>query len=73
MRWLLLALTIAFSPAHADEALWQAVRGGKDNLVLVSHGSTALALTGEHPGMGEILVLKPESQGFRVVGRLSLP
>ena len=46
---------------------------GKDNLVLVSHGSTALALTGEHPAMGEMLVLKPLPSGFRVVGRLSLP
>jgi len=46
---------------------------GKDNLVLVSHGSTALALTGEHPAMGEMLVLKPQPPGFRVAGRLSLP
>ena len=46
---------------------------GKDNLVLVSHGSTAAALTGEHPAMGEILVLKPQPPGFRVAGRLSLP
>jgi broad specificity phosphatase PhoE len=43
---------------------------GKSNLVLVSHGSTAAALTGEHPAMGEFLVLTPESQGFRVAGRL---
>ena len=46
---------------------------GKDNLVLVSHGSTASALTGEHPAMGEMLVLKPQPPGFRVAGRLSLP
>jgi broad specificity phosphatase PhoE len=46
---------------------------GKANLVLVSHGSTALALTGEHPAMGEMLVLKPLPPGFRVAGRLSLP
>ena len=46
---------------------------GKDNLVLVSHGSTALALTAEHPAMGEMLVLKPQPPGFRVAGRLSLP
>jgi broad specificity phosphatase PhoE len=50
-----------------------AAHRGKDNLVLVSHGSTALALTGEHPGMGELLVLKPQPSGFRVVGRLALP
>jgi len=43
------------------------------NLVLVSHGSTAAALTGEHPAMGEVLVLTPSSDGFRVAGRLSVP
>lgn len=46
---------------------------GKDNLVLVAHGSVAVALIGERPAMGEILVLKPQPPGFRVVGRLSLP
>jgi broad specificity phosphatase PhoE len=46
---------------------------GKDNLVLVAHGSVAVALIGERPAMGEILVLEPEPPGFRVVGRLPLP
>jgi phosphohistidine phosphatase SixA len=46
---------------------------GKDNLVLVSHGSVAVALAGERPAMGEVLVLKPEGEGFRVAGRLSIP
>ena len=50
-----------------------AAHRGKDNLVLVSHGSTAAALTGEHPGMGEVLVLTPSGTGFRVAGRLSIP
>jgi len=50
-----------------------AAHRGKDNLVLVSHGSAALALTSEHPAMGEMLVLKPQPRGFRVAGRLSLP
>jgi broad specificity phosphatase PhoE len=50
-----------------------AAHEGKDNLVLVAHGSVALALTGEHPAMGELLVLKPQPGGFRVAGRLSLP
>jgi broad specificity phosphatase PhoE len=50
-----------------------AAHRGKDNLVLVSHGSTALALSGEHPAMGELLVLKPQATGIRVVGRLALP
>jgi broad specificity phosphatase PhoE len=46
---------------------------GSSNLVLVSHGSTAAALTGEHPGMGELLVLTPSGAGFRVAGRLAIP
>jgi phosphohistidine phosphatase SixA len=50
-----------------------AAHAGKENLVLVSHGSTAFALTGEHPAMGEFLVLKPQPGGFRVAGRLNLP
>jgi len=46
---------------------------GKGNLVLVSHGSTAAALTGEHPAMGEVLVLTPAGREFRVAGRISVP
>jgi broad specificity phosphatase PhoE len=50
-----------------------AAHQGKHNLVLVSHGSVAFALAGEHPAMGELLVLKPEPGGFRVAGKLSMP
>jgi phosphohistidine phosphatase SixA len=50
-----------------------AAHAGTSNLVLVSHGSTALALTGEHPAMGELLVLRPQPGGFRVAGRLAIP
>jgi len=50
-----------------------AAHRGKDNLVLVAHGSVAVALLGERPAMGEILVLKPQPPGFSVAGRLSLP
>ena len=46
---------------------------GKANLILVSHGSTAAALTGEHPAMGEMLVLTPAGKSFRVAGRISVP
>jgi broad specificity phosphatase PhoE len=46
---------------------------GKGNLVLVSHGSTAAALTDEHPAMGEVLVLTPAGKNFRVAGRLAVP
>lgn len=46
------------------------VRG---NTVLVSHGSTILALTGISPGTGEMVVLTPEGRGhFRVAGRLTV-
>lgn len=50
-----------------------AAHKGKENLVLVSHGSTAAALTGEHPAMGEVLVLTPSGKDFRVAGRLAVP
>jgi phosphohistidine phosphatase SixA len=50
-----------------------AAHQGRDNLVLVSHGSTAVALTGEHPSMGEVLVLTPSGRSFRVAGRISVP
>lgn len=50
-----------------------AAHKGDRNLVLVAHGSVASALIGEHLAMGEILVLKPQRTGFRVVGRLALP
>lgn len=46
---------------------------GKGNLVLVSHGSTAYALTGVSPRQAEILVLTPTGDGFRVAGRLPPP
>jgi len=50
-----------------------AAHRAKENLVLVSHGSTAAALTGVHPAPGEILVLTPLGKdGFRVAGRIPL-
>lgn len=50
-----------------------AAHKGKPNLVLVSHGSTAAALAGEHPAMGEVLVLTPTGKDFRVTGRIAVP
>jgi broad specificity phosphatase PhoE len=50
-----------------------AAHKGDRNLVLVAHGSVASALIGQHLAMGEIMVLKPQPAGFRVVGRLALP
>src|SRR5262249_11527149 len=46
--------------------------GGRGNLVLVSHGSTIVALTGVSPEPAEMVVVKPDGGGnFSVVGRLS--
>jgi broad specificity phosphatase PhoE len=64
--------------ANAEQqvrALRPRIAGHKSdtNLVLVAHGSVASALIGEHLAMGEILVLQPQTPGFRVVGRLALP
>lgn len=47
---------------------------GKANLVLVSHGSTALPLTGVHPQQAEIIVLTPGGgEKFDVAGRIPPP
>ncbi len=44
------------------------------NLFLVTHGSTAYALTGVSPAMGEMVVLTPQpGGGFKVAGRLPAP
>jgi broad specificity phosphatase PhoE len=40
----------------------------RGNLILVSHGSTILALTGVSPATGEMVVVAPDAQ---VLGRLS--
>ena len=47
---------------------------GKGNLVLVTHGSTMLALTRAGVQMGEMLILSPRGGGtFALVGRVSVP
>ena len=47
---------------------------GAENLVLISHGSTALALTGLSPQQAEILVLTPlGGDRFRIAGRIPPP
>jgi broad specificity phosphatase PhoE len=44
------------------------------NLVLVTHGSTILALTRIPVNMGEIMVLTPQGQGrFALAGRFNVP
>ena len=45
----------------------------KANLVLVSHGSTIVALTGVSPGTGEMVIVTPQGGGkFAVAGRLEV-
>jgi broad specificity phosphatase PhoE len=47
-------------------------RPAEGNLVLVSHGSTIQALTGQSVAQGEFLVVTPEGSGrFRVAGRIA--
>lgn len=44
------------------------------NVVMVTHGSTILALTGVSPGTGEMVVVTPQGEGkFAVAGRLAVP
>jgi len=49
---------------------------GPGALILVSHGSLILPVSGVHPQEGEIVVVEPrpgESRGLRVVGRIPAP
>ena len=58
--------------AEMRELLKEAPAAG--NVVLVSHGSTILALTGISPATGEAVVLTPQGGGrFSVAGRLQIP
>jgi phosphohistidine phosphatase SixA len=44
---------------------------GKDNLILVTHGSTVVPVAGVSPAQGEIVVMKPAGAGrLELVGRL---
>jgi broad specificity phosphatase PhoE len=44
------------------------------NTVMVTHGSTILALTGVSPGTGEMVIVTPQGDGkFAVAGRLVVP
>jgi broad specificity phosphatase PhoE len=72
------ALSNLFGRPEQAEAQLKALRPriaahrGKDNLVLVTHGSTTAALTGVNPATAEVVVLAPGGKdGFRVAGRLS--
>jgi broad specificity phosphatase PhoE len=71
------ALSNLFGRPQNVEAQLKALRPrvaahrGRDNLVLVTHGSTTYALSGVSPATGEIVILTPGGKdGFRVAGRL---
>ncbi len=47
---------------------------GPGALVVVTHGSNILALTGTHPASGEIVVVRPRDDGsLQVLGRTGAP
>jgi hypothetical protein len=49
------------------------VKSAKGNTILVSHGSTIVALTGVSPGTGEMVIVTPQGNGkFAVAGRLEV-
>lgn len=49
-------------------------RPAAGNVVMVSHGSTILALTGVSPATGEMVIVTPRGNGqFTVAGRLEVP
>lgn len=48
---------------------WQ----GPGNLLLVTHQVNITALTGGGVSSGEMVVVRPQKDGFAVVGRLSIP
>ncbi|WP_445011047.1 histidine phosphatase family protein [Vreelandella stevensii] len=50
-------------------AAWQ----GPGNLLLVTHQVNITALTGGGVSSGEMVVVRPQEDGFAVVGRLSIP
>ena len=73
-------LSNLFGRPRAADAPVRELRGraggykGKANLVMISHGSVALPLTGVSPQQAEIIVLAPlGGDKFRVAGRLPPP
>jgi phosphohistidine phosphatase SixA len=70
----------ALDPPKADEAekaaqmkaITDAVAGfaGSDNLVMVTHADVVQALTGVMPREGEAVIVQPEGERLRVIGRI---
>lgn len=46
---------------------------GSGNLVMVTHAQNISALSGESVASGEIVVLKPQQGGLKLIGRLLVP
>ncbi len=45
----------------------------RGNVLMVTHGSTTMALTGVSPATAEMVILTPRGSGFVVAGRLQAP
>jgi len=59
--------------AKQVEQMKALLKAGKGNAVLVSHGSTIVALTGISPATGEMVIVTPQGNGkFAVAGRLEV-
>ena len=59
--------------AKQVEQMKALVKPAKGNVVLVSHGSTIVALTGISPATGEMVIVTPKGNGqFAVAGRLEV-
>jgi broad specificity phosphatase PhoE len=59
--------------AKQVEQMRALVKSAKGNTILVSHGSTIVALTGVSPGTGEMVIVTPQGNGkFAVAGRLEV-
>jgi phosphohistidine phosphatase SixA len=54
-------------------AILAEIRGysGSDNLVMVTHLENILALTGVSPREGEAVIVEPQADGLRVLGRVT--
>jgi broad specificity phosphatase PhoE len=71
------ALNNLFGRAQNEPAQRQAMleragaHRGKDNLILVTHGSTVVPVAGVAPMQGELVVMRPDGRGgLALVGRL---
>jgi broad specificity phosphatase PhoE len=59
--------------AKQVEQMKALIKAGKGNVIMVSHGSTIVALTGISPGTGEMVIVTPQGNGkFAVAGRLEV-